>query len=66
MKPHFKFILLILLAVYSLAKDCETPADCYIKSIAILQQDRTEMRKQMDEVQKKLQETEEKYKTLLN
>jgi hypothetical protein len=66
MKHHFKFIILILLSVYTFSKDCDTPVDCYTKSIALLQQDRAEMRRQLDEYQKKLQESEQKYENLLN
>lgn len=47
------------------SKDCDTPADCYIKAIAILENDRAEMRRQMDSYEKKLEEANKKYQESL-
>ncbi len=43
--------LILLISPYVISADCSTPADCYIKALATLNQDREEMRRQLDSYQ---------------
>ncbi len=60
-----KYFILCLVSLVSLlmtsvikCADCSTPADCYIKALALLNQDRDEMRRERDTLIKKIQDLE--------
>jgi hypothetical protein len=54
----FTICLILFVSVLSNSNDCKNPVDCYTKAIAILQEDRAEMRRQLDLYQNKYEETQ--------
>jgi hypothetical protein len=59
------YIYLVILVISTKCEEeCATPAECYLKAIATLKQDREEMRRVIDSMQTKLDEANRKYEIL--
>ncbi len=63
---YFVTIITILNIICVFSQDCSSPADCYVKAIGLLKQDREEMKREKDIYQKLYEDLKTKMESVVN